>query len=52
MKLEISRGDDRLTVATILIKNGYTVRQVRERKQPEKKYTYFLNAEKNEKRDE
>ena len=30
-KIEIFTEQDRLTVASILVKNGYTVRQLRER---------------------
>lgn len=45
MKLEISREDDRLTVAAILIKNGYRVSQLKERKSSGKAYNYYLEAD-------
>ena len=47
MRIEIAREDDRLTVAAILVKNGYTVRQGKERKATRSSvYTYYVEAEK------
>lgn len=47
MKLEIQREEDRLTVAAILVKNGYKVWQDKERSTPTgKSYTYFIEAQK------
>lgn len=47
MKLEIFKEEDRMTVAAILVKNGYKVFQGKERKTPtSKSYIYFLEAEK------
>jgi hypothetical protein len=47
MKIDINREDDRLTVAAILVKNGYTVRQDKERRTPTARVnTYFIEAEK------
>ena len=49
MKLEIFKEEDRITVAAILVKNGYTVRQFKERKTPKSKsYSYYIEAEKPE----
>lgn len=45
MKLIIYKEEDRLTVAAILVKNGYTVRQGRERKGPNgKTYVYYIET--------
>lgn len=53
MKLEIYNEEDRMKVAAILVRNGYTVRQDKERKTPTgKSYTYFLQVEKEVKSDE
>jgi len=47
MKIEIFTEQDRLTVAAILVKNGYKVWQGKERKTPTgKAYVYYLVAEK------
>lgn len=47
VKLEIQREEDRLTVAAILVKNGYRVWQSKERSTPTGKvYTYFVEVEK------
>lgn len=47
MKLEIFKEDERMTVAAILVKNGYRVAQRKERKTPNgKAYMYFIEAEK------
>lgn len=47
MKIEIFKEEDRLTVAAILVKNGYMVRQGKERTTPTgKSYVYFLEAKK------
>lgn len=45
-KIEIFKEDDRLTVAAILIKNGYTVRQTREREEGKRSYLYYLEYSK------
>ncbi len=45
-KIEIFQEQDRLTVAAILVKNGYTVRQLRERKEGKRSYLYFLEYNK------
>lgn len=45
-KLEIFKEDDRLAVAQILVKNGYTVRQTRERAEGKRSYLYFLEYSK------
>ena len=51
MKIDINREDDRLTVAAILVKNGYTVRQGKERRTPTARVnTYYIEAEKDEER--
>ena len=43
MRIEVFKEEDRLTVAAILVKNGYTVRQGKERKGPNgKSYVYFV----------
>lgn len=47
MKIEIYNEADRLTVAAILVKNGYKVWQSKERRTPTgKAYTYYVEAEK------
>lgn len=38
---------DRLTVAAILVKNKYTVRQGSEKREGSKSYDYFLEFERN-----
>lgn len=46
MKLEIFKQEDRMTVAAILVKNGYKVSQGKARKAPNSKsYIYFLDVE-------
>lgn len=45
-KIEIFQEQDRLTVAAILVKNGYTVRQLRDRKEGKRSYLYFLEYNK------
>lgn len=45
-KLEIFKEDDRLAVAQILVKNGYTVRQTRERAEGKRSCLYFLEYSK------
>lgn len=45
-KIEIFQEQDRLTVAAILVKNGYAVRQLRERKEGKRSYLYFLEYNK------
>ena len=49
MKIEIFNEADRLTVAAILVKNGYTVGQTRERAEGKRSYLYFLECNKNKK---
>ena len=47
MKIEIYNEEDRLKVAAILVRNGYTVRQTKEKRAPNgKSYLYFLIVEK------
>lgn len=41
-KLKIMLEDDRLAVAAILVKNGYIVRQMKERVEGKKSYAYYL----------
>ena len=41
-KILIKSETDRLTVAAILIKNDYTVRQGKEKRANSKSYDYFL----------
>lgn len=45
-KLEIFKEEDRLTAAAILVKNGYRVRQTRERVEGKRSYLYFLEYDK------
>ena len=42
MKLEIAKEEDRLTIASLLVKNGYTVRVGKENIGRAKKPTYFV----------
>lgn len=46
-RLIISKEEDRLTVAAILVKNKYTVRQGSERRPGTKSYDYYIEYEKN-----
>lgn len=46
-RLYIALEADRLTVAAILVKNKYTVRQGSERRGNSKSYDYFLECEPN-----
>lgn len=47
MILEIFSEEDRMKVASILVKNGYKVWQGKRRKTPTSKaYVYFIEAEK------
>ena len=47
MKIEIFKEEDRMAVAAILVKNGYRVRQGKERKSANSKaYVYFIEADK------
>lgn len=47
MKIEIYREEDRLIVAGILVRNGYRVCQMKEKKTPNgKTVVYMLDAEK------
>lgn len=41
-RLHIAQEADRLTVAAILIKNGYTVRQGKAKRQGKNSYEYFI----------
>lgn len=45
-KIEIFQEQDRLTVAAILVKNGYMVRQLRERVEGKRSYLYYLEYSK------
>ena len=46
-KVYIGLEADRLTVAAILVKNKYTVRQGSEKRAGSKSYDYFLEYERN-----
>lgn len=46
-RIYISTEADRLTVAAILVKNKYTVRQGSQRRLGSKSYDYFLEFERN-----
>lgn len=48
-KIEIFHEQDRLTVAAILVKNGYTVRQRRERAEGKRSYHYYIEYSKSQK---
>lgn len=52
MRIEVFNEADRLTVAAILVKNGYTVCQARERVEGKRSYLYFLEFNKNKRSDE
>lgn len=47
MKIAVSRAEDRDTMVVILARNGYTVRQIRQKKTGEKAYTYFVEVVEN-----
>lgn len=51
-KLKIMLEDDRLTVAAILVKNGYIVRQSKERVEGKRSYAYYLEYEVPEREEE
>lgn len=42
VKVEIEKADDRDTMLMILGRNGYTVRQVREKVGKNSRYTYYV----------
>ncbi len=44
MKIHINNESDRLTVAAILVKNGYTVRMGKEKKGTGKSYEHFVET--------
>ncbi len=44
MKLKISKAEDRDAVIVILARNGYTVRQGKEKKPGDKTYSYFVEV--------
>ena len=47
MKIEISKEEDRMTVAAILVKNGYRVAQLKEKRgTTNRSYIYYIEAEK------
>ena len=48
-KIEIFKEEDRLAVAAVLVKNGYMVRQTRERVEGKRSYKYFLEYSKPDK---
>lgn len=45
-RIEIKNEEDRITIAAILVKNGYTVRIVRDRQTEKSIYKYFIEFEK------
>lgn len=44
MKLKVSKAEDRDAVIVILARNGYTVRQGKEKKPGDKTYSYFVEV--------
>lgn len=44
MKLKVSKPEDRDAMIVILARNGYTVRQGKEKKTGEKAFTYFVEV--------
>lgn len=44
MKIAVSKAEDRDTMVVILARNGYTVRQVKEKKPGDKIYSYFVEV--------
>ena len=44
MKILVSKAEDRDTMVVILARNGYTVRQGKEKKPGDKTYSYFVEA--------
>ena len=44
MKIVVSKAEDRDTMVVILARNGYTVRQVKEKRAGDKTYTYFVEV--------
>lgn len=48
-KVIIASVEDRLTVAAILVKNDYTVRQGKQLRQGKKSYEYYLEYTPNDK---
>lgn len=45
-KIEIAAEQDRLTIATLLVKNGYTVRQGKEKSPNGKRNIFFIEYSK------
>lgn len=42
MKIKISNEQDRITIAGILVKNGYTIRIVKQKQQGRSQNDYFV----------
>ena len=47
-KVECEKAEDRDALVTIFARNGYTVRQAREKKGPNTRYTYYVEFWKEE----
>ena len=52
MKIVVSKAEDRDTMVVILERNGYTVRQVKEKKLGDKTYSYFVEVVEHGKKNE
>lgn len=52
MKILVSKVEDRDTMVVILARNGYTVRQVKEKKPGDKTYSYFVEVVEHGKKNE
>lgn len=52
MKIKVSNAADRDAVIVILARNGYTVRQGKEKKPGDKAFTYFVEVIENGKASE
>jgi len=52
VKIKVAKAEDRDTMVVILARNGYTVRQGKEKKTGEKTFTYFVEVVENGQRNE
>lgn len=52
MKILVSKAEDRDTMVVILVRNGYTVRQAKEKKPGDKTYSYFVEVVEHGKKNE
>lgn len=52
MKIKVAKAEDRDAMVVILARNGYTVRQNKEKKTGEKTFTHYVEVVENGQRNE